>query len=122
MDTLSAIGVSFALDDYSQGYANPDTLIRFPFSFIKLDKDLLWSAFKSEKANIVYRNTVKMIKELGMRIIAEGAETAEHIEMLHELEVDFIQGFYYGRPLDKSGFLDVISGGNTGHLKKKVWN
>ena len=122
METLSAIGVSFALDDYSQGYANPDTLIRFPFNAVKLDKDLLWSTFRSEKAKIVYRNTVKMIKELGMRIIAEGAETAEHIEMLHELEVDFIQGFYYGRPLDKSGFLDVISGGNAGRLNTKVWN
>jgi len=116
METLSAAGVSFALDDYSQGYANSETLIRFPFSVIKLDKDLLWNAFISKKANIIYRNTVKMIKELGMRIIAEGAETTEHIKMLQELEVDFIQGFYYGRPLDKNGFLDVISGGKPGAL------
>jgi len=111
MEKLSAIGVGFALDDYSQGYANADTLIKFPFSVIKLDKNLLWNAFLSEKASIIYRNIVKMIKELGMRIIAEGAETPEHVRMLHELEVDFIQGFYYGRPLDKNGFLAAISGG-----------
>ena len=109
MKTLSALGVSFSLDDYSQGYANSDTIINFPFKAVKLDKTLLWSAFENEKANIVYRNTVRMLKEMRMRIIAEGAETSQHAEYLSALGVDFIQGYYYGKPLSKEDFLAALT-------------
>lgn len=109
METLSAMGVSFALDDYGQGYSNSDTLICFPFTTVKLGMDLLWSAFASEKASIIYRSTVEMLKELGMRIVSEGAETQEHVSMLHELGVDDIQGYYYGEPLDKTGYLTLLA-------------
>jgi EAL domain-containing protein (putative c-di-GMP-specific phosphodiesterase class I) len=71
--------------------------------------DLLWSAFASEKASIIYRSTVEMLKELGMRIVSEGAETQEHVSMLHELGVDYIQGYYYGEPLDKTGYLTLLA-------------
>ncbi len=109
METLSELGVSFSLDDYSQGYSNSETIIRFPFKAVKLDKTLLWSAFENEKANIVYRNTVRMLKEMNMRIIAEGAETREHADFLSKLGVDFIQGYYYGKPLSKHDFLMALT-------------
>ncbi len=108
METLSELGVSFSLDDYSQGYSNSDTIIRFPFKAVKLDKTLLWSAFENEKANIVYRNIVQMLKEMEMRIIAEGAESPHQADFLSALGVDFIQGYYYGKPLSKEAFLSAL--------------
>lgn len=109
MDVLREMGVKFSLDDYSQGYSNINTIISLPFDSIKLDKELLWNAFKSEKASIIFRHTVKMFKEMGLDIIAEGAETKEQVDYLCELGVDFIQGFYYGKPLSKEEFLKSIT-------------
>ena len=116
ISALSRLGVSFSLDDYTQGYSNSNTIINFPFKYVKLDKTLLWSAFENEKANIVYRSTVRMLKEMGMKIIAEGAETAQHAEYLKSLGVDFIQGYYYGRPLSKEDFLSTLTPQNVYYI------
>ena len=108
MDSLLELGISFALDDYSQGYSNNKTLVYFPFQAVKLDRALLLNAEQSKKAEILYRSIVSMVKEMGMKIIAEGAETAEQIEMLDTLGVDFIQGYYYSRPLPEADILKFL--------------
>ncbi len=114
MDTLRPLGVKFSLDDYSQGYSNIQAIISLPFNAIKTDKELLWNALKSEKANTIYRHTVKMFKEMGLKVIGEGAETEQHVKFLLEHDIDYIQGFYFGKALSKEDFLDKVLKANAG--------
>ncbi len=114
MDTLKPLGVKFSLDDYSQGYSNIQAIISLPFNAIKMDKELLWNALESEKANIIYRNTVKMFKEMGLKIIGEGAETEPQVRFLTDHGVDYIQGFYFGKALSKEDFLEEVLKANAG--------
>lgn len=108
MDELGKMGVSFALDDYGSGNANCSYLIQFPFQEIKIDKDIVWAAFEDEKARIVLENEIGTIKRLGIPLVIEGIEQKEQSEMMERLGVDYIQGYYYGKPLPEKECLHYI--------------
>lgn len=74
---LVQYGIKFSLDDYGSGYANIEYINHMPFSIIKLDKYIIWDAFKSTKAGITLKHTIGMLNELELHIVAEGVETAE---------------------------------------------
>lgn len=102
---LSMIGIKFALDDYGTGYSNMNYLLNLPFKYVKLEKEIICKAFNNEKARIAIESTIAMIKKLNMKIVAEGAETAEQVETLFEMKCDYIQGIYFSEPLAEKEFL-----------------
>lgn len=113
MKELGKMGVSFAMDDYGSGNANCSYLIRFPFQEIKIDKAIVWAAFEDEKARIVLENEIKTIQRLGIPLVIEGVERREQSEMAEKLGVDYIQGYYYGRPLPEQECLRYIRSFNS---------
>ena len=113
MEELGKMGVSFAMDDYGSGNANCSYLIRFPFEEIKIDKDIVWAAFEDEKARIVMENEIRTIQRLGIPLIVEGIEHREQSEMVESLGVDYIQGYYYGRPLPEQECLRYVRSFNS---------
>ena len=82
---LVQYGIKFSLDDYGSGYANIDYINHMPFSIIKLDKYIIWDAFKSTKAGITLKHTIGMLNELELHIVAEGVETAEMRDHLADI-------------------------------------
>jgi EAL domain-containing protein (putative c-di-GMP-specific phosphodiesterase class I) len=109
MNRLIERNMNFSLDDFGTGFSNTVTLIRYPFHTIKLDKSMVWEAMHNEKAETVLRNTIEMVKMLDMEIVAEGAETPEQVEKLKEMGADFVQGFYYSKPISRDDFLQLIT-------------
>lgn len=105
MDVLLEKHVSFSLDDYGTGYSNTTNLIEYTFKTIKLDKSLIWEAMKDEKAKVILDRLIKMIKELGMKVIAEGVETEDQVELVTQMDCDYIQGYYYSHPLSEKDFI-----------------
>ena len=101
--------MNFSLDDFGTGFSNTATLIRYPFHTIKLDKGMVWEAMHNKKAEIILKNTIEMVKMLHMEIVAEGAETPEQVEKLNEMGVDFVQGFYYSKPISRDDFLQLLN-------------
>lgn len=101
-------GIHFSLDDYGSGYSNTDYLFRFPFRMVKIDKLILWEACKNEKAMIALKNTIQMIKELGLEVVVEGVETAENVHYLTEQHCDFLQGYYYSKPVPEQRLLEIL--------------
>ena len=83
-------------------------LLNLPFRFIKLEKEIVWAGFKSDKARIAIESTVAMIKKLNMQIVAEGVETIEQLECLLDMGCDFIQGYYFSKPVPEKDFTDVL--------------
>ncbi|MBO6100549.1 MAG: EAL domain-containing protein, partial [Spirochaetaceae bacterium] len=112
MDNMARLierNMNFSLDDFGTGLSNTATLIKYPFHTIKMDKGMVWDAMHNGKAEIFLRNTIEMVKMLNMEIVAEGAETPEQVEKLREMGVDFVQGFYYSKPISRDDFIQLIS-------------
>ena len=103
-------GIDLSLDDYGTGYSNLSYLYRMPFSFVKIDKSILWSAEKNEKADITLSNIFKMAKNLKMRVVVEGVETEEHIKKLLDLNCDYFQGYYFSKPIPGADFIEYLRG------------
>ena len=108
MNKLIERNMNFSLDDFGTGFSNTATLIKYPFHSIKLDKGMVWEAMHNKKAEIILKNTIEMVKMLNMEIVAEGAETPEQVERLREMGVDFVQGFYYSKPISRDDFLQLL--------------
>lgn len=108
LEKLVKEGISFSLDDYGTGYSNIDYMIQQPFQLVKLDKSIVWSAFKDERARIVLESTINMIRRLNMEVVAEGVETAEQAEYLTAKGVEHLQGYYFSRPMPKEEFVRYL--------------
>ena len=108
MNKLIERNMNFSLDDFGTGFSNTATLIKYPLHSIKLDKGMVLEAMHNKKAEIILKNTIEMVKMLNMEIVAEGAETPEQVERLREMGVDFVQGFYYSKPISRDDFLQLL--------------
>ncbi len=114
IDKLSGHGVSFSMDDFGTGYSNLARISTLPVDIFKLDKSIVQSAFESETSYMVMLNLVKLIKALDKKIVAEGVETEEQAEHIIRFGVDYIQGFYYARPMPRDQFLEFLKDHNFG--------
>lgn len=100
---LSEAGIYFSLDDYGTGYSNMQRVVSLPLKIIKLDKTFT-DYEKNPKMLIILENTVRMIKDMDMEIVAEGIETLEMANKYAEMKVEYIQGYYYSKPLPETDF------------------
>lgn len=116
VEAFHKMGVEFSIDDYGSGFASADYLIKLPVSIVKIDKSILWMAMKDESAMIVLQNTIKMIKDLGKEIVVEGVEDEEMVEMLGRCGCDFMQGYFYSKPISDAKFIEYIKT----NLKERV--
>ncbi len=107
LDKLSAAGISFSLDDYGTGYSNIKRVIQLPLKIVKLDKSFVDDQ-DNPKMRIILKNTVKMLKDMNMEIVVEGIETFSMVELFSSLKCDFIQGYYYSKPIPKDEFVSFI--------------
>lgn len=108
MDKLLEYGVTFSLDDFGDGHSNLNYITDMPFENVKLDMKMVKSYFQNEKAKIVLESAVKMIHEMGIKVIAEGVETETELEGMITVGVDYIQGYYYSRPLSSEEYLNFL--------------
>ena len=114
MTELHKNGITFSLDDYGTGYSNISYMMSLPFHIIKIDKSLLWSSMKNEKAMIALESIISMIRGMNMKILVEGVENEEMVELLKKLECHYLQGFYYSKPVPENEFIAFMSGKRGG--------
>lgn len=108
MERLIARGTAFSLDDYGTGYSNISNIIKYPFNLIKLDKSMVMSAMEDERATLVLKHTIAMLKELKLDIVAEGVENERQAKLLEDMGCDFFQGYYYSKPVPVSELMSLI--------------
>ena len=101
-------GIELSLDDYGSGYANMNYMLSLPFKMIKIDKGIVWAAFTNSRAKLALRATITMIKSLGMSVLAEGVETEDQKNWLEENGCDFLQGYYFSRPIPENEYIDFL--------------
>ena len=109
MQTLSKEGITFSLDDFGTGYSNISATASLPLEMIKLDKSLIDMASGHQKGKDILAGIVTMVKKMGFKIVAEGIEEREQVEMLRTLGIDYIQGYYFSRPLPEMQFIEYLN-------------
>ena len=105
---LQEMGYTFSLDDYGTGYSNIRRISQLPLKIIKLDKTII-DDMNSQDGRVIMSTTVDMMKGIHKELVAEGVEQEEDVERLRELGVDFIQGFYFARPMPQDQFLQFLN-------------
>ncbi|GAA1980553.1 EAL domain-containing protein [Microbacterium pumilum] len=97
LEELRSINVGVSLDDFGSGHASAGQLRRLPLTEVKFDRSLIQS--HSPSAMSALQQAVARARELGLRTVAEGIETSQHLERARELGCDRAQGFLFGAPM-----------------------
>lgn len=108
MRKLGERGVRFALDDYGTGNSNCSYLIDFSFQKVKFDRFMVQSYFEKEDARIILQNEIVTLGKLGILVVLEGIETLEQVEEMKQQAVDYIQGYYFAKPMPGAEFLEYL--------------
>jgi len=108
LKSLADSGFSIALDDYGTGYSNIQYLMDLPFKYAKLDRSMVSAWAESEKGKITMESTISMFRKMNLRIIAEGIETAEQARLMATFGCDYIQGYFYSKPVPEKDFLVLL--------------
>ena len=109
IEYLRKKGVTFSMDDYGTGYSNITNVITYPFHIVKMDKGIVWYAMENDRALSTLKHSIHMIKSLNMDIVAEGVETEEQAKALQDMGCDYLQGYYYSKPVPLDRFINFIS-------------
>jgi EAL domain-containing protein (putative c-di-GMP-specific phosphodiesterase class I)/CheY-like chemotaxis protein len=91
--------VKLSIDDFGTGYAMMQQFKNIPATELKIDKSFIQEMISNDRNRIMVRKTIEMGHELGMRVVAEGVETQEQLELLHSMGCDTAQGYLFSRPL-----------------------
>ena len=96
---LKALGVFLSIDDFGTGYSSLSYLRRLPAQQLKIDRSFVNDLASSADARAVVDAVVRLAHALGLKVVAEGVETAAQCTVLRELGCDEMQGYYFARPM-----------------------
>ncbi len=113
MNKLIDYGVEFSLDDFGTGYSNLNYIMELPVSIVKFDRQMTNSYFESEKGKLIMEAAIGMIKAVGTKIVSEGVETQNQFNILEQVCIDFIQGYYFSKPVCEEDFLKLLENKNA---------
>ncbi len=106
LESMQLLGVKVALDDFGSGYTGWGYLQHLPADILKLDGSIIRDCLSRSVDRLIIKSAVELAGELGMKCVAEMAETQETVVLLQALGVDYIQGYYFSKPLEVA---EVIS-------------
>lgn len=110
LEGLVDLGTKMVLDDFGTGYSSLSYLSHFPFKKFKIDRSFILDIETSQNARKMVESIIIMGKSLNMEITVEGIETAKQFEILSQFPCDFLQGYYFSKPLPEAEFEKLAVG------------
>ena len=112
LDELRAQGVRVSIDDFGTGYSSLSYLQQLSFDTLKIDRSFV-TALKGAGGEEIVRTILDLARSLEMDVVAEGAETAAHVEQLREMGCGFAQGYFFARPLEREAAAALLAAAST---------
>lgn len=108
MKKLKEVGVKFALDDFGTGQSNLNYIVDMPVDVVKFDSSMTNAYFENTTAKYVMDAAMQMIQGMELEIVSEGIEEKEQYKEMKNLGIDYIQGYYFSKPVDNESFIEFI--------------
>jgi len=110
---LRALGVRLSIDDFGTGYSSLSRLRRIPVDTLKIDRAFISNMDSDPENHEIVRAIIMLAHNLGLKVVAEGAETEEHVNLLKDLSCEMAQGYFYSRPADDRAMLKLLTADRT---------
>ena len=108
LSQLKALGVCLSIDDFGTGYSSLSRLRRIPVDTLKIDRSFISHMDSDPESREIVRIIVILAHNLGLKVVAEGTETEEHINLLKELNCEMAQGYFFSRPADDQAMSKLL--------------
>jgi diguanylate cyclase (GGDEF)-like protein len=116
IEGIKKTGTKIAIDDFGTGYSSMSYLLKYPTSYLKIDREFIKEIHKETSQQNIVSNLIKMAHSLGMTVVAEGVEVLAEAILLEKYDCDVIQGYLFGKPQSLN---DLIKNMDQ-YLKKSV--
>jgi len=110
---LKELGIRLSIDDFGTGYSSLSRLQGLPLDTLKIDRSFISDMDDDPDKREIVRVIVMLGQQLGMKVVAEGTETAEQVRFLKDLGCDYAQGYFFSRPVDAHAFEELLAGGQV---------
>ena len=121
LERLQKLGVQLAIDDFGKGYSSLTYLKQIPAAEIKIDKRFVGTVAIDQRDKQIVKTVIALAHAFGMRVVAEGVDSAEAVAAIAELECEMAQGFYIGRPMRGSLLPEWIENyGSSATMRRKA--
>jgi EAL domain-containing protein (putative c-di-GMP-specific phosphodiesterase class I) len=100
LSKLGLMGLSLSIDDFGTGQASLTYLKKLPVEKLKIDQSFVRDIETDSEDKLIVKATIELAHRLGLKVIAEGVETAGSYELLRQMECDYVQGYYISRPIE----------------------
>lgn len=117
---LHQCGYIVEMDDFGSGYSSLNVLKDIELDLIKLDMMFLVEKSDSNRGGMILSSVVRMAKWLGLPVIAEGVETIEQADFLKSIGCEYIQGYFYSKPLPENQYVDMLTESSLGDKTQQV--
>ena len=102
---LEENGIQFVIDDFGTGYSNLHCISDMNPGYVKMDKDFTAKAMSCERDYELFKKIIEMVHSIGIRICVEGIEEEDWHLKMKELQADYLQGYFFGKPCEKKKFV-----------------
>ncbi len=110
LNELKKMGIRLSIDDFGTGYSSLSYLKRFPIDTLKIDQSFVRDITTNEDDNAIAATIISMAHNLRLKVIAEGVETKEQLDILYDKNCDEVQGYYFSYPLDETRLCSLLAG------------
>ena len=118
LEELSAIGVLLSVDDFGTGYSSMSYLQRFPIDKLKIDRSFISDVVTNPDDASIVRAIISLAHGLRLKVIAEGVESAQQLNLLRSMGCDQYQGFYFSQPVESAVFEEMLRSGNAPEFER----
>ncbi|WP_342546226.1 EAL domain-containing protein [Lysinibacillus sp. FSL K6-4013] len=116
---LKQLGFKISIDDFGTGYSSLSYLVRFPLDCLKIDRSFIQHIGSLDEKQAVVDAIIQMSHRLKMKVVAEGVEQAQQVDILRKMNCDIIQGYYYSKPLPLNELMEFMEYWEIEHQGRK---
>ncbi len=116
---LKQLGFKISIDDFGTGYSSLSYLVRFPLDCLKIDRSFIQHIGSLDEKQAVVDAIIQMSHRLKMKVVAEGVEQAQQVDILRKMNCDIIQGYYYSKPLPLNDLMEFMEYWEIEHQGRK---